>query len=153
MEHTLRQFNSKDAKGVKELILTILSSEYPFERSAYSDSDLDKIAHTYGGERETFFVVEEGSDIVGTAGIKEESGSEALLRRLFVDIKRRGRGYGSELLNKAIDFCKKKGYKRIYFRCTGRMANAMKLCLKNGFTEVEKLELGGFNIHKLERIL
>jgi hypothetical protein len=30
------------------------------------------------------------------------------------------------------------------------MANAMKLCMKKGFKESEKLEVGGFNIHKLE---
>ncbi|MDD5428843.1 MAG: GNAT family N-acetyltransferase [Candidatus Omnitrophica bacterium] len=146
----MRTFKKEDAEGVKNLILNILSKEYPFDRSAYSDSDLYKIGDTYGGKRDSFFVIEDGGQIVGTAGIKEESHTEALLRRLFVDIKHRKKGYGTDLINKAITFCKEKGYKKIYFRCTDRMADAMRLCVKNGFKETEKLKVGGFQIHKLE---
>ena len=153
MDHTLRAFKKTDAKGVKELILTVLEKEYPFHRSAYSDSDLDRIGEIYGGAKESFFVMEEKGKIVGTVGIKEDSKDDALLRRLFVDAACRKRGYGSLLARTAIDFCKEKGYKRIYFRCTDRMQDAMKLCIKNGFRETEKLPVSGFNIHKLERSL
>ena len=146
----LRVFKNEDAVGVKDLILNILSKEYPFDKSAYSDSDLYKISETYGGSRDSFFVIEEGDEIVGTVGVKEESPSDALLRRLFVDLKHRKKGYGSRLLDKAIDFCRAKGYKKIYFRCTDRMSEAMRLCVKKGFKETEKLEVSGFQIHKLE---
>jgi len=150
MDHILRAFRKDDAEGVRNLILSILSGEYPFDRSAYSDSDLYTIEKTYGGRGDSFFVIEEGGQIAGTVGIKGESQSEALLRRLFVDLKRRRRGYGASLLDKAISFCREKGYARVYFRCTDRMADAMRLCLKKGFKETEKLQVGGFNIHKLE---
>ncbi len=150
MPNTLRVFREEDADGVKNLILTILSKEYPFDKSAYSDSDLNKIGETYGGNMDSFFVIEENKKIVGTVGVKEETRSEALLRRLFVDSGRRKKGYGASLLNKAIEFCKDKNYKKIYFRCTDRMSDAMRLCIKKGFKETEKLEVGGFGIHKLE---
>lgn len=150
MAHALRAFMEKDAGGVRELILSILSKEYPFDKSAYSDSDLNKIAETYGGPGDTFFVIEDNGEIVATVGVKAENDTDAILRRLFVDVKHRQHGYGSALVDKAIEFCKQKGYKRVFFRCTGRMANAMKLCIKKGFMESEKLEVGGFNIHKLE---
>ena len=140
----------EDAEGVKNLILTIMTSEYPFDKSAYSDSDLERIEETYGGKKEAFFVVEESGEVVGTVGVKEETGEDALLRRLFVDPKHRKRGYGASLLGRAVDFCKKNGYKHMIFRCTGRMADAMHLCLKKGFRETERLEVSGFNIHKLE---
>ena len=153
MEHILRKFNKDDAAQVKELILGILTAEYPFDKSAYSDSDLEKIGQTYGGEKDAFFVLDENSRIVGTVGVKMESNESALLRRLFVDVKRRRRGYGSELISKAIGFCKEKGYKEIYFRCTDRMSDAMRLCVKKGFKETEKLEVGGFQIHKLKLTL
>lgn len=149
MEKSIRQFNDKDAIGVKELILGILTKEYPFDKTAYSDTDLYKIQETYGGPKEIFYVVEENGEIVGSVGIKRDGPEDALLRRLFVDVKHRGRGYGNKLVEKAINFCKKEGYKKVFFRCTGRMANAMKLCMKHGFKEVEKLEIGGFNIHML----
>ena len=150
MANALRTFQEEDAEGVRNLILSILSKEYPFDRSAYSDSDLYKVGETYGGKRESFFVVEDGGQIVGTVGIKEDGPTEALLRRLFVDFRHRKKGYGSGLLDKALDFCKGQGYKKIYFRCTDRMHDAMRLCVKKGFKETEKLEVGGFNIHKLE---
>ena len=150
MDNSLRLFKKEDAEGVRSLILNILSKEYPFDKSAYSDSDLYKISETYGGKRDAFFVIETGGEVVGTVGVKEESSSEALLRRLFVNLKHRKKGYGSGLLNKAIDFCRDKGYKKMYFRCTDRMSEAMRLCLKKGFKETEKLEVSGFKIHKLE---
>lgn len=150
MGHSIRTFKESDADGVRELILSILSKEYPFDRSAYSDSDLNAISSTYGGPGDCFFVVEDGGEIVGTVGVKKESGSEALLRRLFVDAKHRGRGFGTALVDKALEFARHRGYKRLFFRCTDRMANAMKLCLKKGFRETDRLEVSGFNIHKLE---
>lgn len=149
MSHQLRNFKIEDAQGVHALILGILTREYPFDRSAYSDSDLDRVAETYGGKKDAFFVIDEGSGIAGTVGIKMETPDDAILRRFFVDVKRRRHGYGSELIKKAIDFCKSKGYKRIFFRCTDRMSDAMKLCAKHGFKETDTLSIGGFNIHKL----
>ena len=150
MDHTLRKFKDGDSEGVKKLILGILTKEYPFDKSAYSDSDLEKVGETYGGARDSFFVVTEEVDVAGTVGVKEESKDEALLRRLFVDLKHRKRGYGSELLEKAIAFCREKDYKKMYYRCTDRMSDAMRLCLKKGFKETERLEVSGFKIHKLE---
>ena len=150
MEHVLREFKDGDADGVRELILGILAGEYPFDRSAYSDSDLDKIAQTYGGDKDAFFVIDEGGQVAGTVGIKMDTGNSALLRRLFVNVKRRRHGYGSELIDKAIGFCRLKGYKLLCFRCTDRMSDAIKLCRKKGFKETDTLSISGFNIHKLE---
>jgi len=153
MGHKLRGFKNDDSKGVKDLILAVLTKEYPFDKAAYSDSDLDRIGEVYGGEKDSFFVIEEGGEIVGTVGVKEEAESDALLRRLFVDLKHRKHGYGTELLEKAIEFCKSKGYGRIFFRCTDRMSDARNLCLKRGFKETETLDVSGFKIHKLELAL
>ncbi|MDP2928970.1 MAG: GNAT family N-acetyltransferase [Candidatus Omnitrophota bacterium] len=149
--HTLRVFSKADAGGVRDLILSILTKEYPFDKSAYSDSDLTKIDEVYGGERDSFFVIEdEKSGIVGTVGIKEDSKTGALLRRLFVDLKHRRLGYGTELLNRAIEFCKDKDYKSVSFRCTDRMKDAMNLCMSRDFKEIEALDVAGFKIHNLE---
>ena len=95
-------------------------------------------------------MIEENGEIVGTVGVKGETKDDALLRRLFVDLKHRKRGCGTSLLKRAIAFCREKGYRRMIFRCTDRMADAMKLCLKDGFKEAETLEVGGFKIHRLE---
>lgn len=150
MSNKVRVFRTSDAAGAKKLILAILTNEYPFDRTAYSDSDLDRIAEVYGGDRETFFVIDNADKIIGTAGIKEDTKDDALLRRLFVDPHHRRHGCGSALVKAAIEFAKSNGYKRIIFRCTDRMSDAMHLCAKNGFKETEKLPVSGFNIHRLE---
>jgi len=150
MAYTLRSFRKDDAKGVRDLIISVFIREYPLDRKAYADTDLDRVGEVYGGERECFFVIEEKGKIVGTAGVKSESAEEALLRRLFVDAGHRNMGYGSQLLKTALKFCRDNGYKKVFFRCTDRMTNAMRLCKKEGFAEKEYLQVSGVPIHKLE---
>ncbi|MDD5449265.1 MAG: GNAT family N-acetyltransferase [Candidatus Omnitrophica bacterium] len=144
----IRKFSEGDGPKVKELILSILETEYPFDRKAYSDTDLENIVSAYGGARDTFFVIEEGDRIIATAGIKEDTKETALLRRVFVDPSRRRRGYGAQLLDETIKFCRESGYKELAFRTTSKMTQAIELCKKKGFSEKEKIDLGGFFIHK-----
>jgi GNAT superfamily N-acetyltransferase len=149
MLYVIRPFTEKDSGGVKDLILAILTKEYPFDKSAYSSTDLDKVAEVYGGKNDSFFVSEEADSIVGTVGVKEDTSQTALLRRLFVSAEHRRKGIGSKLLDTALDFCRSRGYKKIIFRCTDRMSDAMRLCLKRGFKETEAIDMGGFKIHML----
>ena len=144
-----RVYRANDSVGVKKLILSILAKEYPFDQSAYKDTDINDISGTYSGEDNIFFVVEKNKKIVGAVGVKKEAGNRALLRRLFVDESYRGKGFGTELLKSAVGFCKSKHYKTFVFRATDRMSKAMKLCKKEGFKETEDLEVSGFHIHKL----
>ncbi len=144
----VRVFKKEDSDAVKDLILDILTKEYPFDKSAYSDSDLFNLSDTYSGPRENFFVLEENGDIVGTVGVKEDSEDVALLRRLFVESKYRGKGYGALLMAEATKFCKEKSYESLVFRTTNRMKQAIELCKKKGFEKEEELDLQGFQIYK-----
>ena len=143
-----REYKSEDSLGVKNLILSILEKEYPFDRSAYQDSDVNDISGTYSGRGNAFFVVEKDSKVVGTVGIKKDTDESALLRRLFVDENYRKQGLGKELLARAIDFCKAERYKEIIFRATDRMQSAMNLMKNMGFKEKDDLEVSGFHIHR-----
>lgn len=144
----VRKYKPEDSAGVKNLILSILEKEYPFDRSAYQDTDINDISGTYSGEDNVFFVIEGDKKIIGTVGVKKDQTGSALIRRLFVDEKHRRKGLGTMLLEKAIDFCKSEHYKEIIFRTTDRMKQAMNLCKKMGFVEKENLEVSGFHIHK-----
>ncbi|MFH1791472.1 MAG: GNAT family N-acetyltransferase [Candidatus Omnitrophota bacterium] len=142
----VRRFKPEDSEGVKDLVLSILTKEYPFDKNAYADSDIYSISETYSGGRNAFFVFEKNKKIVGTVGIKCDSDKTALLRRLFVAPEQRRKGIGSSLVEAAVGFCRDNGYKEIVFRATDRMNNAMKLIGKHGFILREKLEIGGFHI-------
>lgn len=147
----IRTLTKDDQDGARELILSILTKEYPFDRSAYADSDLYDLLGTYNGPRDTFLVLEDGGQIIGTVGIKEESAELALLRRLFVNPTHRRKGYGQKLMNQALSFCKENGYDRIVFRTTSRMVQAIELCRKRGFNKDEEIDLQGFKIYKFVR--
>jgi len=144
----VRKICKSDCEAVKDLILAVLTKEYPFDKSAYSDSDLYDLCGTYSGPRDSFFVLEENGKIIGTVGVKEDSKDVALLRRLFVDSQHRRKGYGTMLIGEATSFCKEKGYSSVVFRTTNRMTGAIELCQKKGFRKAEELDLEGFQIYK-----
>jgi len=146
---SVKKYRSDDESQVKSLILSILAKEYPFDKSAYDDSDINNVAGVYGGKGCVFYVARDGSEIAGTVGIKNDAEKTALLRRLFVSEAHRQKGFGALLLKKAIEFCRKNKYEELVFRATDRMKDAIKLCKKFGFVETESLPISGFHIHKL----
>lgn len=116
------------------------------DQKAYPHSDLESIPKVYGGKREIFFVGEENGEIIGTIAIKEESRKVAIIRRLFVSPNYRGKGYGLALIDKALDFCRKNGYREIIFHSSARMKAAIGLCLKKGFLERQRLNFDGVDV-------
>jgi len=135
----IRTFESTDAAGVKSIISGVMNKEFASEEKAYLYGDLDDISNAYGKLREKFLVAEESAGVAGCVGIKEDSDSTALLRRLFVHPSHRGRDVGSMLVDTALDFCKMSHYKKVVFRATSKMNAAIKLLVeKKGFTEDER---------------
>ncbi len=143
----IRSFSRTDTPGVKSLISSIMQREYPGEEKAYQYNDLDNITDAYGCLREKFLIAHEDKDVIGTAGIKEDSDTTALLRRLFVHPSHRGRQIGSMLVDTALDFCKMNGYKTVVFRATSKMQAAIKLLeSKKGFSEKERVAFDDIEI-------
>lgn len=144
----IRPIQSKDEKQIKKLISDILSKEFEFGHNAYSYGDLDSIGKVYDGKREAFFVFEDNGKIAGTVGVKEESKKTAIIRRLFVDPSFRRKGYGGLLIDRAVDFCKEKGYHEAAFHAVTSMKSAIDLCESRHFKAKEHVLLGGVDIIK-----
>ncbi len=149
----IRKICSEDTPQVKALICEILEKEFPDQSRAYSAHDLDDPLHYYGGDKDVFLVAEKDAQIVGTVAIKEDAPDTALLRRVFLNKKFRGQGYGEKLLQKAIDFCFSHGYQNITFRGTDEMRAAFQLCLKKGFQETNTALLQDIRLHVLTKRL
>lgn len=151
----IRSFHPTDLSSVKSLISSIMNREYPDQERAYQYGDLNNISDAYGALREKFLVAHEDKEIIGTIGIKEDSDTTALLRRLFVHPSHRSRQIGSMLVDTALDFCKMNGYKKVVFRATSKMEAAIRLLQdKKGFLEQERfafkdieIVLLHYNIH------
>jgi len=143
----IRSFQPTDSSSIKSLISSIMKKEYPGDEKAYQYGDLENISQAYGNLKEKFLVMEEDSEIIGTVGIKQDSDTTALLRRLFVHPSHRGRDIGIMLVDTAIDFCKMNGYKLVVFRATSNMSPAIKLLTnKKNFQESERLLFNGIEV-------
>ncbi len=138
----IRGYTKKDQGQVKKLISGILGREFAIEDKAYRYCDLDSIDKSYGGKRDAFFVLDDSGKIIGTVAVKEESVKTAIIRRLFVDGTVRKNGYGGLLLDRAVDYCRKKGYHEVVFHAANTMKSAMNLCVTRGFKEKEKVSVG-----------
>jgi GNAT superfamily N-acetyltransferase len=149
----IRKIREQDSKKVKDLIISILSKEFEMAKSAYPETDLEHISSSYGGERDVFLILFSNEEVVGTVAIKEDSKYIALLRRFFLSSDFRKKGLGTLLLKEAIKFCREKKFHEIVFRTTDKMESAIKLCVKNGFSEKEKIPFENFQIIKFVLIL
>lgn len=143
---SIRPAQPDDNRAVKQFVDGIMRGEFPAQSKVYDYQDLDNITEHYGGEREVFLVAKKDGEVVGTVAIKQERDNSALLRRIFVRKDLRGHGVGTELLNKAMEFCFANHYTTVSFRGTDRMQSALHLCLRHGFRESEKTAVDNFKL-------
>jgi len=133
-----RQYREADKERVKALILSGLG-EYGFRLQPEWFTDLDHIEEVYLVKGGTFFALELDGEVIGTIGVQPEVPSEvAELRRLSVDPRYRGRGYGQLLMEKALEFCREQGYKRAVLGTGQMMVAAVHIYEKLGFAIMEE---------------
>jgi len=149
----IRKICPHDTPRVKQLIHGIMDKEFASAHQAYGGPDLDDPARYYGGPKDVFLVAEKDGAIVGTVAIKEDAPHTALLRRIFLNKAFRGKGYGVQLLQKALVFCSEHHYQNVTFRGTDTMQAAIQLCLKEGFKEKDVVEMNELKMHVLTRQL
>ena len=150
---TIRKCQEDDQKEIRNLIVGIMAQEFPKEAATFPTDDLENISASYGKLGEAFFVASTNGKIVGTVGIKQEDKRTALLRRLFVDSKYRRKKIGSQLIERAVQFCREVGYHELIFKTTSTMANAVQLCEQKGFVPKARLGLGPIQLLKFALFL
>lgn len=105
-------YSPNDQLDVKKFVLGVLK-EFDFDYNPKLDYDLEDPQKYYPDTGGVFYVIKNGGKIIGTIGIKNKSKGVAELKRFYIDKNHRGKGYGSQLVNKAIDFCRQKKFKKI----------------------------------------
>jgi GNAT superfamily N-acetyltransferase len=103
-------------------------------------TELSAFLGRYDKERDGFWVALLGGRVEGSIaidGIHAES-EGAHLRWFILSDALRGQGIGHQLINAAIDFCRTKGYKRIYLWSFEGLDAARHLYDKVGFRLVEQ---------------
>jgi len=103
-------------------------------------TELSEFLTRYDEKRDGFWTASlkgcvEGSITIDGIHAEKEG---AHLRWFIISDVLRGRGIGSQLINKALDFCRNKGYKQVYLWTFEGLNAAKHLYEKNGFELVEQ---------------
>jgi ribosomal-protein-alanine N-acetyltransferase len=86
--------------------------------------------------RRLYLVAEEGTALVGYAGMMFTGGSQADVVTLAVSPARWGQGTGTTLLTALVDEAAKRGYEEVLLEVREDNPRARQLYLRHGFTEV-----------------
>ncbi len=133
----IREIETSDNQEVKKLIQSVLvDMGAPKEGTAYEDKSLDDMTATYDDRGNVYFVVEEGSKIIGGAGIAPLAGMEfeiCELQKMYFLPEARGRGIGVAMIDRCLEFARKNGYGKCYIETMPSMENARKLYKRTGF--------------------
>lgn len=130
--------NPKIAKAIRSVLIEM---GVPKVGTAYEDEALDSMTETYDQPRKTYFVVADGIEVIGGAGISpldNYDGNVCELQKMYFMPEARGRGLGSKMMAKCLDFAKQSGFDQCYLETMPYMDDARKLYRKVGFKGIEK---------------
>lgn len=143
---SIRPARPEDQEQVLALVTMILNKEFLADSAAYATDDLECLTRTYAPPENLFLIAEEKGSLVGTCGVKADGTEAAILRRLFVDPGHRRQGIGENLLKEALAFCRRRRFKKVIIRTSGRMEQAIRLCRSLGFEEDGSWGMSGVNL-------
>ncbi|MBT2160999.1 GNAT family N-acetyltransferase [Zobellia barbeyronii] len=138
----IRSIRKEDNEQVAALIRKVLVDlGAPKVGTAYADVTLDHMFENYDKPRASYFVVEENETILGCAGIAQLDNSEdniCELQKMYFLEEARGRGIGSEMLQKCLEKAKEFNFEEIYLETMPYMKAAQKLYVRMGFEYIDK---------------
>jgi len=136
----IRPITKKDNKATAKMIRYVLIEQNaPKTGTAYEDKALDDLFEAYNIKRATYFVLLEGGEIIGSAGIQALENDETVceLQKMYFHPKARGRGLGAKMMAKCLEFARKHNYSACYIETLPSMKAAQKLYLKTGFEYID----------------
>ncbi|MUU76838.1 GNAT family N-acetyltransferase [Winogradskyella endarachnes] len=138
----IREIEAKDNPKIAKAIRNVLiEMGVPKVGTAYEDVALDCMTETYDAPNKSYFVVVDGDAIIGGAGISpldNYEGNICELQKMYFMPEARGKGLGSEMMQKCLNFAKQAGFKQCYLETLPYMDDARKLYRKVGFKSIDK---------------
>lgn len=143
----IRKYTPGDKQYVVESHYKIYQKEFNYDQSfkAFVKKGLEDFDDRLNTEKECIWILQINGNPMGSIGVTMFDEHTAQLRWFLVDPSVRGEGYGSDLIKKAIDFCRKRGYKKILLWTNEDLQSARRLYQKFGFqiSETKKQFLSG----------
>ncbi len=131
----IRSHRSGDIGYITYRHAVFYSNHYGFDTTfdAYVASGLAQFAMNYDAKKEHLWIAEDGTTLVGSIAIVKSEKTIAQLRWFLVEPQISGIGLGNKLLHEAVEFCTRKGYKKIFLWTVSNLYAARHLYEKFGF--------------------
>ena len=129
--------NPKIAKAIRSVLIEF---GVPKVGTAYEDKSLDCMTLTYDSPKKAYYVVEKNGEIFCGAGIAQldnYDGNICELQKMYFMSEARGKGLGSVMMEKCLQFAKEAGFEKCYLETMPYMDDARKLYRKVGFEAID----------------
>ena len=141
MKIDIREIQEKNNHKIKQVLISVMT-EYgvPDHGTALQDDELDYMSNAYNDSNSIYYVVLADNIICGGAGISKLKGTNkniCELQKMYFLPSIRGKGIGSNLITKCLDFAKKRQYNLCYIETMYNMIDAQNLYKKNGFVYID----------------
>jgi putative acetyltransferase len=132
----IRPVSSADDAALAQVIGAAMAECGAGGGAAPADTEVALMSQSYAAARSVYFVVEDGGQVVGGAGIAALAGAAfevCELRKMYVLPAARGRGFGELLLRRCLRVARGFGYQICYLETLATMAAAHHLYERAGF--------------------
>ena len=141
MKIDIREIQEKDNHKIKQVLISVMTEfGVPDHGTALQDDELDNMSNAYIENNSIYYVVLADNIICGGAGISKLKGTNkniCELQKMYFLPTIRGKGIGSNLITKCLDFAKKSQYNLCYIETMYNMIDAQNLYKKNGFVYID----------------
>jgi putative acetyltransferase len=138
----IREIRPEDNSQIEAVIKGCFPEfKIPLEGTAYEDAETPIMYESYQGEKEIYFVVVSGDDILGGAGIKTLrgfNGNICELQKMYFSPKVRGKGFGKKMFETCLNAAKTFGYETCYLESASQLKAAIHIYEQFGF--IHRLE-------------
>lgn len=149
----IRPYREEDISYVIDRQLSLYESERRFTTDIwknYLTQGVIALVENFDPQKDCMFILECDKSPAGCVAITNTNDRVAQLRYFFLEPELRGLGVGTDLLKKAINFCREKKYSQAFLWTVSAQETARKLYKKAGFVITETNENKSWGIPVLE---
>lgn len=136
-------YQSQYQAAIVKLILNIQQQEFGLPITLKDQRDLLDISSFYQQGNGNFWIALDREKVIGTIAAIDIGYNQLALRKMFVDVKYRGKeiGVGQQLLNWLLNWAETKNIRDIYLGTVDVFQAAHRFYEKNGFMRIDRLVL------------
>lgn len=138
----IRPFTSSDIEYVISRHKTLYYAERHLSDVFfnYVDDIVYRFADNYNPKTDCLNIIECNGNPAGSIAIAKVDDKTAQLRFFMLEPEMRGRGYGNQLINMALDFCREKGYEKVFLLTISAQVIARHIYERCGFQKTSSYD-------------